>query len=168
MLHIALTGLPRAGKDEVGKVLVSEGFVRLATGDYAKRACNALINEQYGFSAWVEEDEKKDKIRPRLRKYVDDNYDAIMADIFRVERPYVVNTRIIRLHEAKDWHDRGGIIWDVRRPGNMATVNAAEADAYQEIVDSGIIDCDVINDSSLDELHIQVVDLLGMCGFYAG
>lgn len=72
---IAISGVGRAGKDSfykfAGDFLEEKGisFARFAFADELKKDLDPFIQEKFGFSAFTDETEKKNKIRPLMVEY---------------------------------------------------------------------------------------------------
>ena len=157
-LRIALVGSPRTGKDEVGKILVkNHGFSRVAYGDYVKRDLDPLIREHFGFSAFTEVDEEKNKIRGVLLHWGTDNKDSITRRLYANLPPRAVNTRAIRFNEVKEWHDRGGLVVEVFRPGFTGCGPAEEEAEVKAVADAGLIDHTICNMGSVIDLEDHVL-----------
>jgi hypothetical protein len=152
---IAFAGFAREGKDAAAAKLVSLGWSRTAFGDIIKRQVDSLVKQHLGFSAFTEIDLEKRKIRPILEQWGEVNYDGVMQEFFGSLPNYAVNTRLVRLREAKEWIDRGGIILRIRRPG-VEPATDWERTRLQELYDGGVIHDTIINDSSLEVLWDRV------------
>jgi hypothetical protein len=100
---IAFAGYAREGKDAAAQRLIADGWKRCAFGDIIKRQMDPLINHHLGFSAFTEDDTQKKKIRPILEQWGEVNYDGVMREFFDTLPARAVNTRLVRLREAKEW-----------------------------------------------------------------
>lgn len=149
---IAFAGYAGSGKDEAAKQLIGMGFQRRCFGDLIKQDCDALIREHFGFSAFTEERDQKKLIRRTLEAWGDDNYDHLMYRFFNTLPALVVNTRLVRVPEAKEWRNRGGVIVLIERPGNPPA-SIWEADALQSLFEAEVIDGTLHNDGTVAQLH---------------
>ena len=156
---IAFAGYAREGKDAAAQRLIASGWKRCAFGDIIKRQLDPLINHHLGFSAFTEDDTQKKQIRPILEQWGEVNYDGVMREFFETLPARAVNTRLVRLREAKEWMWRGGIILRIRRPG-IEPATDWERDRLQELYDGGAIHDTVINDGTIEQLTNRV-------GFFA-
>ena len=157
--RIAFLGYAGAGKDESAKPLINLGYKRVAFGDIIKRQLDALILQHMGFSAFTENREQKAKIRRTLEMWGEDNYKNVMNEFFDFVNSFdgdVVNTRLMRLREAKAWTEIGGILVLIQRPGVVA-VTDFERDCLREIMESGLPFEVVENDSSTLVLHDKIL-----------
>ena len=119
---IAFAGYAREGKDAAAHKLISLGWKRIAFGDIIKRQLDPLVKQHLKFSAFTESDELKQLIRPILEQWGEVNYDGVMREFFDSLPTHAVNTRLVRLREAKEWISRGGIILRIRRQIGRAHV----------------------------------------------
>jgi dephospho-CoA kinase len=158
-IRIGLTGYSRTGKDEVGRILVSCGFKRVALGDEGKRELDVAIRQHFGFSAFTEVDEEKQQIRRILEEWITARFEPLMTELIRLLPHNAVNTKILRPEEAERWRAAGGVIWHVTRPGEgPKTPN--------ELVELGrmwkadLVDRVIENNGTLQELEDKVIELL--------
>ena len=100
---IAFAGYAREGKDAAAQRLITSGWKRCAFGDIIKAQLDPLMKEHLGFSAFTEDDTQKKQIRPILEQWGEVNYDGVMREFFDTLPPRAVNTRLVRLREAKEW-----------------------------------------------------------------
>jgi len=152
---IAFAGYAREGKDAAATRLINLGWKRIAFGDIIKHQIDSLVQQHLGFSAFTENDTQKKQIRPILEQWGEVNYDGVMGEFFNSLPNYAVNTRLVRLREAKEWIKRGGIILRIRRPG-VEPATDWERMRLQELYDGGVIHDTIINDSSIDALWDRV------------
>ena len=54
-------------------------------------------------ACFTEDDTQKKKIRPILEQWGEVNYDGVMKEFFHTLPSRAVNTRLVRLREAKEW-----------------------------------------------------------------
>lgn len=152
---IAFAGYAREGKDAAAHKLISLGWHRVAFGDIIKKHIDSLVKLHLGFSAFTEDDTQKKQIRPILEQWGEVNYDGVMKEFFDTLPSRAVNTRLVRLREAKEWIKRGGIILRVRRP-NIDPATEWERDRLKELYDGGVIHDTIINDGTIEQLHNRV------------
>lgn len=149
-----------AGKDAAAVPLIAAGYVRHCFGDVIKRQLDPLIRQHFGFSAFTNDRKQKEKIRRTLESWGEDNYDSIIKELFETLPPKAVNTRLVRTREAVEWAARGGRIIAISRPG-IGPVTRWEAERYEEMEESGLIDAVVVNDGTTEQLHGRVMQLVG-------
>ena len=152
---IAFAGYAREGKDAAAQRLIASGWKRCAFGDIIKRQMDPLINHHLGFSAFTEDDTQKKQIRPILEQWGEVNYDGVMREFFETLPARAVNTRLVRLREAKEWMWRGGIILRIRRPG-IEPATDWERDRLQELYDGGVIHDTLLNEGTVEQLWNRV------------
>ena len=152
---IAFAGYAREGKDAAAQRLIASGWKRCAFGDIIKRQLDPLINHHLGFSAFTEDDTQKKQIRPILEQWGEVNYDGVMREFFETLPARAVNTRLVRLREAKEWMWRGGIILRIRRPG-IEPATDWERDRLQELYDGGVIHDTLLNEGTVEQLWNRV------------
>jgi hypothetical protein len=152
---IAFAGYAREGKDAAAAKLISIGWNRVAFGDIIKSQIDSLVKQHLGFSAFTEIDSEKRQIRPILEQWGEVNYDGVMREFFNTLPRRAVNTRLVRLREAREWIKRGGIILRVRRP-NIDPATEWERDRLKELYDGGVIHDTIINDGTIEQLHNRV------------
>ena len=161
--RVAFTGFARAGKDCAAIPLIQASFVRRCFGDIIKKQVDSLVKDNLGFSAYTEVDTQKNLIRPLLETWGDVNYSGVMSEFFALLPDAVVNTRLCRVAEAREWKRQGGIIILVEREKNgetMPATTAWEHDVVWALRASGLIDIVLVNDGTIEQLHATVRDLL--------
>lgn len=131
-IRIAFSGYAGAGKDTAASGLIKVGFKRVCFGDIIKRQLDPMIRENLGFSAFTEDRCQKRLIRGVLEQWGEANYDAITEEFFRELPDWAVNTRLVRIREAKRWIEAGGYIIIVERPG-VEPATQWEADRVREL-----------------------------------
>ena len=152
---IAFAGYAREGKDAAAQRLITSGWKRCAFGDIIKVQLDPLMKEHLGFSAFTEDDTQKKQIRPILERWGEVNYDGVMKEFFHTLPARAVNTRLVRLREAKEWMRRGGIILRIRRPG-VEPATDWERDRLQELYDGGAIHDTLLNEGTVEQLWNRV------------
>jgi hypothetical protein len=90
-----------------------------------------------------------------LEQWGEVNYDGVMREFFDTLPPRAVNTRLVRLREAKEWMRRGGIILRIRRPG-IEPATDWERDRLQELYDGGAIHDTILNEGTVEQLWNRV------------
>lgn len=171
---VALGGYSRTGKDEVGKILMNVGFMRVAKGDLIKQAAleidpptytDATLAEVVTEEGWDAAKDKYAEIRRFLQNLPDAVVKACGRDvwndaIFRVinERGLtdVVLTRVCLEEEARMVKHHGGVVWNVVRPG----VGPVNDSANEHGLDDWPFDTTIINDGSLADLSNTVLSAL--------
>lgn len=152
--RIALAGYAGCGKDEAARALYPLGFQRACFGDIIKAQLDPLIQEHFGFSAFTEDRTQKAQIRPVLEQWGEVNYDGVSRQFHENLPDLAVNTRIVRVREARRWRDMGGVIWYVDRPG----VQAATEWEHERLTELSALGFDAIllNNGSIAGLHEMV------------
>ena len=158
-IRIGLTGYSRTGKDEVGRILVSCGFARVALGDMGKKELDDTVRQRFGFSAFTEVDAEKQQIRRILEEWITARFEPLMSELIRILPRNAVNTKILRPEEAERWRAAGGIIWHVTRPGEgPKTPN--EMIELERMWKADLVDRVIENNGTLEQLEDKVVELL--------
>lgn len=152
---IAFTGFGRAGKDEAAKTLIKAGYSRVAFGDIIKGVFDELVKKFLGFSAFTENSEEKQQIRPLLEQGGEVFYEYVYHTFFEALPDRAVNTRLCRIREAQEWLRRGGIIVEVVRPGNQPATQW-EKDIVDGLKNAGLVAFQINNDGTLDDLEVKV------------
>lgn len=167
-MNIAMAGYSRSGKSKAAKAIAKQNDYALCSfSTIIKEDLDPLIMQFCGFSAFTEIDEQKTQIRGLLEQYGEAAYDSIIRRYFdRVDRfnedgYSVVNERIVRIREAKEWVDRGGVIWEIYRPGYDAAT-AWEREALYDLQESGYISHQIINAGTVEQLHKMVRHTAGL------
>jgi hypothetical protein len=162
---IAFAGVARAGKDEAAQALIAAGYERCCFGDIIKEQLDVLCCQHLGVSAFTEDDEQKQRIRPVLEAWGDVNADGIADEFFANLPSLAVNTRLVRVREAKEWRNRGGLVVEIKRIGYGPASNW-ERDCLNELRQAGCIDATITNDGTIADLHAKVRDFangMGAC-----
>jgi len=155
--RVALLGYARTGKDTVGKILINnEGYNRVAIGDHIKSQLDPVIQAYLGHSAFTEDDELKENVRPTYVEWGFSNYDNILAEFMEDIPKRAVNTRLYRFKEALKWKGlEGSELWLVKRPGHGPREPKVKEELDQ-IIDAGMVDRIINNDQCLEALEYKV------------
>lgn len=156
--RIAFTGLSGCGKDSAAQPLLARGYQRACFGDVIKGIFDAQCRELLGFSAFTEHRPDKEKIRPLLVHGGDVFYDEVERRFFGNLPPRCVNTRLLRIREAKQWRALGGVIVEIHRPG-LRPAEPEEAAALACLRGFGFLDYTVGNTGTLADLHAAITSL---------
>lgn len=193
--RIALTGFARTGKDAVGKILIDQGYQRVALGDLIKDDLardGAEPGHHLPFLDWARRRDERmvpssieiasaliyflgshpdphtpdPHVKKRLRALYEGwglwRYHDLLPRFMESLPPLparIVNTRCMRLHEARLWRQAGGVIWAISRP-MYAPETPMTRQEYDLLVRDGHIDRYIRNDGSLDDLSAAVRALL--------
>lgn len=131
-IRIAFAGYAGCGKDTAAQRLIQRGFTRCCFGDIIKLQLLSLVKQHLGFSTFTDDREQKAQIRGLCEQWGEANYDNITELFFRKLPPLAVNTRIVRLREAKRWVEEGGYIIMIHRIG-VYPATTWEADRVDEL-----------------------------------
>jgi hypothetical protein len=152
---IAFAGLAGAGKDVAAVPLIEAGYHRCCFGDIIKRQVDGLVRRHFGFSAHTLDRTEKEQIRRTLESWGEDNYTGVMFEFFRDLVCPAVNTRLVRVREATEWRKRGGVIWLITRHHNNGATDW-ERDRLGELLEAGMIDDEIENNSTAQVLHWEI------------
>lgn len=152
---IGLAGYAQAGKDEVAKVFVGQGFTRFAFADKLKQLATEL---QY----WNGQKDELGRLHlqylgNKVRDILGDDIwiDAVMRDIRHIDNVVISD---VRYHnEIHAVHEAGGLVLRVNRPGT-GPINDHVSEGLPE--HSSLYDGYIHNDGSLDELRRKVLKWL--------
>ena len=158
---VAFAGFADAGKDEAARPLLEAGYWRVCFGDIIKTQLDPLIREHFGFSAFTEDRTQKERIRRVMEAWGEDNYSAICDAFFRDLEPPSVNTRLVRVREARLWTERGGIVVRVNRPGRTGATQW-ERDRLVELERGGFVSGSIENDGDIAGLQAKVREFFGL------
>lgn len=176
MVDVGLAGFARSGKDSVGSVLVSEGFVRRSFASPMRVALARLnplvetvngvmplMDALYLLGSWEGLKERAPGVRVLLQRLGSDVGREMFGEGFWVEQAFkglggedVVFTDVRFPNEAEAIRGRGGVVWNVVRPG----VGAANGHVSECALDGFVFDETVVNDGSLAELEGKVLECL--------
>lgn len=176
MVDVGLAGFARSGKDSVGAVLVSEGFVRRSFASPMRVALARLnplvetvngvmplMDALYLLGSWEGLKERAPGVRVLLQRLGSDVGREMFGEGFWVEQAFrglgdedVVFTDVRFPNEAEAIRGRGGVVWNVVRPG----VGAANGHVSECALDGFVFDETIVNDGSLDDLREKVLSCL--------
>ncbi|MDA1658850.1 AAA family ATPase [Bacillus cereus group sp. TH153LC] len=174
-MRIALTGLPRVGKDTVGEYLIDEfSYWRFAFGDYMKEA----YFRKYPHMEFLPKDREH---MIAFSQPLVDLYDRIWIDRLEDDIANSKEISLLRFQSASDffWGDNI-VITDLRQPheekwcreNGFTIVRITSEKAEERIkalgekvqtdIDSSKIkaDYEISNDGTLEDLHSQIDNLL--------
>ncbi len=164
---VAFAGYAGTGKDTAALALIQRGYQRRCFGDVIKDLFDPLVRQHLGFSAHTGDRTQKAKIRELLVHGGEAFYDVVsqrffdaVDDLIEQDRR-VVNTRLCRPPEAREWQRRGGIIVELVRPG-CGPAEPMEAQWLEEIRALGLIAATVVNNADVETLHLQVLSAAGL------
>lgn len=158
---IAFTGYGGAGKDEAAKTLIEAGYSRRCFGDIIKSQVDEKCKQEHGFSAFTDKPKEKAKIRNLLEQHGEKNYDSVMKEFFDTLPEKCVNTRLMRIREAREWVKRGGVIVFVCKPGVKAETKFC-AECCDELIKGGVIWAYLHNDGDKEALAQKVTELFNL------
>jgi len=156
VINIALHGLARSGKDEVGRILThGYGYERIAMGDLIKAELNTTLLKTVNISAFTDDPIDKEVIRPLLVRYGYMHcarFQLIIQKRLQAGGPPLINTRIFRPEECQVWINGGGQVWEVVRPGTGAA-EPNEARELERCRALGMITGVIPNSGTIDDLE---------------
>ena len=159
LYRIALTGPARSGKDVVANILVRElGYVRHSFGDIIKRQLATVIRVHTGIDSYTEDDRLKRIIRPTLEAWSETNAEGLLRAYWESAPAKCVNNRLVKVSEAKEFRTHGGVIVWVSRP-DRPPASAWESARLFELRNEGLVDLEIANDGTLDELRAKVLHM---------
>lgn len=174
MVDVGLMGFARSGKDSVGAVLVNEGYRKVSFASPMRRML-ALLNGSvetpngfmplmdalYLYGGWEGLKVHVPEVRGLLqrlgtsvgREYLGENFwvDLAFKDL-KFSESYVF-TDVRFPNEAEAIRARGGVVWQIKRPG----VGAANGHVSESALDGFVPDLTIHNDGSLDDLQRKVL-----------
>lgn len=181
MKIIGLTGKAGSGKDSVGEVLEGLGFFRASLAGELKQAVldldpyvkldgTRMIRLTEIVDAYGMDDAKRrfpevrrllqvfgtEVIRSRNEDFWIDTLDGILED---AAHESVVITDVRFDNEAMWIHSLGGKVIEVIRPTHEDT-GAANGHASESGVSADLVDEQILNDGSLDDLQLMVAGLV--------
>ena len=176
MVDVGLAGFARSGKDSVGAVLVSEGFVRRSFATPMRQAlCRLnplvdtvngvmpLMDALYLLGSWEGLKERAPGVRVLLQRFGTDVGRELFGEGFWVEQAFrglgdesVVFTDVRFPNEAEAIRGRGGVVWNVVRPG----VGVANGHVSESALAGFVFDETILNDGSLEDLRGKVLSCL--------
>ncbi len=153
--RIAFVGYARAGKDTAAQPLIDAGYTRACFGDIIKGQLQVSVAYHMGISTFTEDDVQKRRIRGLLEQWGEANYDNISKQFFDSLPEKCVNTRLVRVDEARKWKEVGGEIVLIQRPGFDAATEW-ERNRLTELEDAGLIDDIVSNARGISDLQRRI------------
>lgn len=176
MVDVGLAGFARSGKDSVGAVLVSEGFVRRSFATPMRQAlCRLnplvdtvngvmpLMDALYLLGSWEGLKVRAPGVRVLLQRFGTDVGRELFGEDFWVEQAFrglpdgdVVFTDVRFPNEAEAIRAGGGVVWNVVRPG----VGVANGHVSESALAGFVFDETILNDGSLEDLRGKVLNCL--------
>ena len=176
MVDVGLAGFARSGKDSVGRVLVANGFVRRSFASPMRVAlCRLnplvdtvngvmpLMDALYLLGSWEGLKERAPGVRVLLQRLGSDVGREMFGEDFWVGQAFkglkdesYVFTDVRFPNEAEAIRGRGGVVWNVVRPG----VGVANGHVSECALDGFVFDETVVNDGSLEDLEGKVLGCL--------
>lgn len=158
--RVALLGYARTGKDTVGRMLIDEGYDRVAIGDIIKSQLNPVISAHLDHNAFTEDDGLKENVRPTYVEWGYSNYQNILDEFMDFIPELAVNTRLYRFKEALKWKSlENSELWLVNRPG-YGPKEPKVKEELDMIVDAGLVDRTINNDQCKEALQHKVAHSL--------
>lgn len=157
MIWVALHGYARTGKDALGEILIRRyALARVAFGDIIKRECRDTLIQYTGIDPLACDDQQKQQIRGFLVEYGYAHYNEVFDEFFASiqGRERVVNTRIFRLEECREWVRQGGVVLEVTRPEHGPAEYKEELE-LERVRDAGLIYQTIANDGDLALLETR-------------
>lgn len=177
MVDVGLAGVARSGKDSVGRVLVGEGFKKRSFAAPMRQAL-AIVNGHvetvdgfmplmdalYLFGGWEGLKVKAPGVRGLLQRlgtgvgrelWGEDFWvDLVFRDLVFTEDYVFTDVRFP--NEVEAIRARGGVVWQVVRPG----VEAVNNHISESALDGVVFDATIVNDGSLEDLEGKVLGCL--------
>lgn len=179
MKLIALTGLPRSGKDTIAEYLGRRyGYARLAFADPLKKAASVLLGRplsemegadgfdreavlpEWGFTTrWFLQVLGTECLREQVRP---DFWVQRMRNTIQNQRVLGVSSRFVITdcrfpNEVEMVHSLSGVVVEVTRPGTVASVHRSDWGVTADIT--------LANSGGVLDLHSAVDDLVNNYGF---
>lgn len=177
MVDIGLAGVARSGKDSVGSILVSQGWRKKSFASPMRQAL-AIVNCQvetvngvmplmdalYMFGGWEGLKERAPEVRGLLQRLGTGVGRELWGEDFWVNLAFkdlkytenYVFTDVRFPNEVDAIRARGGVVWQVSRPG----VVAANGHVSESALDGVVFDAVIENDGSLEDLQGKVLECL--------
>lgn len=160
-MRIGLLGYRRVGKDAVTRSLVSRhGYLRRSVGDFIKKDLDHLVRAHFGFTAFTERDEEKEKIRPLLEAWGAVNTGGILQRFYdTLPKERVVNGRVQLIHEAERWVDAGGVFLVITRntPDEPSDYEKRTVGAtINHVFEKNYTCATIYNSGTLEDLDLKV------------
>jgi hypothetical protein len=176
VVDVGLAGFARSGKDSVGAVLVGEGFVRRSFATPMRQAlCRLnplvdtvngvmpLMDALYLLGSWEGLKVRAPGVRGLLQRLGTDVGREMFGDDFWVEQAFrglggesVVFTDVRFPNEAEAIRARGGVVWNVVRPG----VGVVNGHVSESALGGFVFDATIVNGGSLEDLRGEVLGCL--------
>lgn len=177
MVDVGLAGFARSGKDSVGAVLVANGFQRRSFASPMRTALvrlnplvetvngvMPLMDALYLLGSWEGLKERAPGVRVLLQRFGSDVGREMFGEDFWVDQAFrglsfsedYVFTDVRFPNEAEAIRGRGGVVWNVVRPG----VGVANGHVSESALGGFVFDETVVNDGSLVELEGRVLECL--------
>jgi hypothetical protein len=177
VVDVGLAGVARSGKDSVGAVLVGEGFVKRSFAAPMRQAL-AIMNGQvetvdgfmplmdalYRFGGWEGLKEHAPSVRVLLQRLGTGVGRELWGEDFWVDLAFrdlkfsedYVFTDVRFPNEVEAIRGRGGVVWNVVRPG----VGVANGHVSESALAGFVFDETIVNDGSLEDLEGKVLSCL--------
>ena len=177
MVDIGLAGVARSGKDTVGSILVSRGWLKKSFASPMRQAlaivnCSVetpkgfmpLMDALYMFGGWEGLKVHAPEVRGLLQRLGTGVGRELWGEDFWVDLAFrdlkfsedYVFTDVRFPNEVEAIRARGGVVWQVVRPGVVAANGHISESALEGVVFDGVI----VNDGSLEDLEGRVLECL--------
>lgn len=177
MVDVGLAGVARSGKDTVGSILVSRGWLKRSFASPMRQAlaivnCHvetpkgfmSLMDALYMFGGWEGLKEHAPEVRGLLQRLGTGVGRELWGEDFWVDLAFkdlsftedYVFTDVRFPNEVEAIRARGGVVWQITRPGVTAANNHVSESALRDVVFDAVID----NDGSLEDLEGRVLECL--------
>lgn len=178
---IGLHGAARAGKDTVAALLVAVGYQRFGFADNLRNTLLALdplivdvrakqLIADIGWEGAKDSEVYGPEVRRLLQNMgtevgreffgVDVWVDMVGRQIDKAGAHHVVVSDVRFPSEAEWVHERGGVVWQVNRPG----FGGINGHASEQVLDVSLVEAHLDNDDTLDELALRVNSTLLSAG----
>jgi len=177
VVDVGLAGFARSGKDSVGRVLVANGFVRRSFASPMRTALcrlNPLVETSSGvmplmdalylLGSWEGLKVHAPGVRVLLQRLGSDVGREMFGEDFWVGQAFrgldgvesVVFTDVRFPNEGEAIRGRGGVVWNVVRPG----VGVVNGHVSESAMGGFVFDETVVNDGSFEDLEGKVLSCL--------
>lgn len=158
-MMIGLVGVAASGKDTLADALgVEHGFVKHSQGNIIKRLFDQQCRDILGYSAFTENREQKEHIRPLL---IHGGYvfvDWVEDQLYRTMPSLAVNNRVYLPEQGERWLAEGGVLWEVWRPGHKP-VEPLEQRYLDIMRERSLITRVVLNDGTYEEWEAKCANI---------